>query len=321
MYNLKKIGWYLSDEGKLFVYKGNPRLEREINSDNNEAIFAFIKAFKRPMSEAELQQSLPQLSRQEFADIFAYFKENKWLYKLPDNFDLLDQRIKNFADCYPGITYTDYIEKVADLGILILGLGTGGSYLLDILTKLGFRNFTIVDGDQVERKNLRAQNYEFSDLGKFKATVQSQKYQDKFPGIQLKVVNKQINSFADLDSKVNLNEIDYFINCADDFDLQMVLLEKLFDKYPKLKMFYGGYSFLIHSDTLITQANYQSLLKTALNQRNSLNIEKYISENSGSIFNGYLSAFFISKVIFNDLIGVENTSVVGDLCTDEYLFR
>lgn len=66
---------------------------------------------------------------------------------------------------------------------------------------------------------------------------------------------------------MDLKEIDYFINCADDFNLQKSILNNIFSDYPNLQMTYGGYSFLLHSDTLITQNNYQQSLKRALNKK------------------------------------------------------
>lgn len=50
-------------------------------------------------------------------------------------------------------------------------------------------------------------------------------------------------------------------------------------------------------------------------------IENYISENSGSIFNGFLSAFAISKMIFNNILGKSNTRFVGNFLLDNYKFE
>ena len=274
------------------------------------------------MTKANLKMKLKKLNNQEFEDIFNYFENKKWVYKLPYSFDVIDQRIKNFVDCYPNITYTDYLKKIDKITVLILGLGTGGSYLIDILSKLGISKFIIIDGDTVERKNLRAQNYVLEDIGKYKGQVLKYNYENNFPKMNIDFINKRINSYDELESYVDLNKVSYFINCADDFELQISIVDSLFKKYPDIQMFYGGYSFLIHSDTLITKYNYKELMNTALKQKKSIERSNYISENAGSIFNGYLSAYIISKLIFNSVILNKNyNTVVGNLYDDEYLFR
>lgn len=52
--------------------------------------------------------------------------------------------------------------------ILIIGVGTATSYVLEILSKLGIKKFTLIDGDQVEKRNLEAQNYSNDDIGNYK---------------------------------------------------------------------------------------------------------------------------------------------------------
>lgn len=80
------------------------------------------------------------------------FLLNKIGYIAPIIISKLEIRLKNFVDCIPGQTYPKYRKIVNEKKILILGLGTGGSYLLEVLIKLGFKNFILVDGDIVEEK-------------------------------------------------------------------------------------------------------------------------------------------------------------------------
>lgn len=77
----------------------------------------------------------------------------------------------------------------------------------------------------------------------------------------------------------------------------------------------------MHSDTLIDKSNYRSLMNKAKEEKRSINPQNYISVNSGSIFNGYLSAFAISKMIFKDcILNKTNKVFVGDLYRDLYQF-
>lgn len=317
MFNLKQIGWYLDKNNKLFVYKGNQFLEEEIITEANEKVYRFIKSFNEPM-QSSLRSRCSFLTSKEFEDIFQYFCNKKWIYKLDYQINESELRLSRFVDSIPGLTYPVYKSKVKDIKLLILGAGTGGSYLLEVLIKLGFHNFTIIDNDKVEEKNIGAQNYSSDQIGRYKVDVLSEKYGKL---AQIKTIKKHISSYEQLNSMVELNEFQYFINCADDFILQISLMKKLFFDFPKIKMTYGGYSFLLHSDTLITKDNYKILMKRANDERNSMILENYISENSGSIFNGFLSAFAISKMIFNDLLGKENKRFIGNFLNDTYIFE
>ncbi|MHC9533291.1 ThiF family adenylyltransferase [Dellaglioa sp. L3N] len=318
MYYLKKIGWYLDYEDRLFMYKGNPKLEKELKTSSSKKIFSFIKSLANPVPENELRSLNGSLSDNEFKEILLFFMKQKWVYS-SKKISNLELRLKNFVDCIPGQTFPEYKSTVKKKNILILGVGTGGSYLLEVLTKLGFENFVLIDGDTVEEKNIAAQNYSKEDCGTYKAIVQQQKYFDS--NISVKIITQSINSYAQLKKDVDFENIDFFINCADDFNLQEEILNNIFLDYPKLKMTYGGYSFLLHSDTLITKSNYQKLLKRALSEKNATNLDTYISENSGSIFNGFLSAYIIPKIIFNDIVRLpEQETFIADLFNDKYVF-
>ena len=70
------------------------------------------------------------------------------------------------------------------MNILVIGCGGIGSYFLRELSQLVLNNVDgtkrvavkVVDGDEVEEKNLRYQNFEIEDLAKPKAEVISERY-------------------------------------------------------------------------------------------------------------------------------------------------
>lgn len=45
MYYLKKIGWYLDQENHLFMYKGNPKLEKELKASNTKKYLILLEAY------------------------------------------------------------------------------------------------------------------------------------------------------------------------------------------------------------------------------------------------------------------------------------
>lgn len=104
--------------------------------------------------KSSLRSRCSFLTSKEFEDIFQYFCNKKWIYKLDYQINESELRLSRFVDSIPGLTYPVYKSKVKDIKLLILGAGTGGSYLLEVLIKLGFHNFTIIDNDKVEEKIL-----------------------------------------------------------------------------------------------------------------------------------------------------------------------
>lgn len=264
LYKLKKIGWYLSKDNSLYIYEGNNFMRQEIVSDNPQKIYEFIKAFDKPMYKETLRKKLSQLNDNEFDSIFNFFLDRKWVYGIEKPFPEEQTRMVNLIDSFPGFIFPQYIKKISNVKILLLGLGTAGSYVLEALTKLGFIDFILIDGDIVERKNLIAQNYSFEDIGKFKTDVIKKKYSRT--GINISTFNKEIKSYSDLEKNVNLKEINYFINCADDFPLLMDMLGNILLDYPNIKIISSGYSFLVHWSAFIDKVNYKEFIDLAKRQ-------------------------------------------------------
>ena len=57
-----------------------------------------------------------------------------------------------FVNTFPQKFYQDYEIKVSEQRIIIIGLGTAGSYLVEVLGKLKFNHFVLIDGDCVKKK-------------------------------------------------------------------------------------------------------------------------------------------------------------------------
>lgn len=111
MYYLKKIGWYLDYEDRLFMYKGNPKLEKELKTSSSKKIFSFIKSLANPVPENELRSLNGALSDNEFKEILLFFMKQKWVYS-SKKISNLELRLKNFVDCIPGQTFPEYKSTV-----------------------------------------------------------------------------------------------------------------------------------------------------------------------------------------------------------------
>lgn len=97
------------------------------------------------------------------------------------------------------------IERDYRYNIIIIGVGGTGSHLISFLSQLIGNNkvfkakhsIVLVDGDEVEAKNLRTQKFLQSDVGKIKSEVLSDRYSTVF-GLDISYVDEYINSEKDV---------------------------------------------------------------------------------------------------------------------------
>jgi molybdopterin-synthase adenylyltransferase len=95
-------------------------------------------------------------------------------------------------------------DKLLDSKVVLLGLGGGGSTILQLLVGLGVNNITAVDYDVVEQSNLNRQFlYRNRDIGKLKTQVASEFVAEINPNAKHEFINKKINCYLDLVPIIN----------------------------------------------------------------------------------------------------------------------
>ena len=315
-YQLKaELYWRLSNKDTLHLYATNANLIRRIDTENPQKLFSFLQFLSEWRTEAEIL-GYAHLDENDIAEIMKYLKQQNYLHlnnPIPDYMS----RINSFITCFPTKNLSDYLDKLNTTQVLIIGLGTAGSYQLDLLSKIGIKNFILIDGDKVEEKNLGAQNFFYDDVGKYKASVLKSRYHSKF--IHIQAINRQVDSYKQLTRLVDLSKVNYLINCADDSKLCLDILTNLFTEKNDIQLFINGYSILQQISIKICQKKYLEItnqLKTSLNnEKDTLNI----SCNSGSVYNAYFSALSIGKMIADDLFQLSDKNyAIGDFYTNQY---
>lgn len=296
----KELFWNL-DNNKLSVYFTNLYLKKDIQASDTIGLFSFLKFLEKPRTLDEIYR-YTELSTQEIKDILSYLTDNKYTYET-NGITEYEQRIKSFVQSFPKLNYSDYKNDICKQNILIIGLGTAGSYLLESLTKIGLINFTIIDNDTVEEKNILAQNYSLSDIGKKKVDVLYKKYSDIS---KIKKHDIFIRDYQHLDNLLNLSDYTYIINCADDLKLNHDIISNIFNSYPSIKLLANSYAVTQQMTFLLNKSNYQKYLEEK-KENSILTIENSIIENSGSIFNSLFMSLSISKIIFDSINNIEYT--------------
>ncbi|MBS1816990.1 MAG: ThiF family adenylyltransferase [Acidobacteria bacterium] len=107
--------------------------------------------------------------------------------------------------------------------VLVVGLGSGGSYVTNVLCRAGVGEFVLVDGDSVEPENLARTTYEAADIGQSKAVALKGQLHRIRPAARVSALDHEIQSLG-VDSLFALvKSVDLVLALTDDPHAQSVL--------------------------------------------------------------------------------------------------
>ncbi len=117
----------------------------------------------------------------------------------------------------------DGLIKLQNCNVLVVGIGGVGGYAVEILTRSGIGNFTIVDGDAVDITNINRQIIAtHSTIGKPKVQVMADRMKDINPNVNVRALNLRFNSgSADL---IFDRYYDYVIDAIDSVSDKLLLI-------------------------------------------------------------------------------------------------
>ena len=127
--------------------------------------------------------------------------------------------------------------------ILILGVGSTGSFIALTLAKMGFNDITILDFDKIEKHNIPNQFYRINDIDKLKVNALKDIIKS-FSNTNVKIENVKIDKNYNFD--LDLNSIVVF--CFDNMPIRKLVYNKIKD-YP-IKLIdtrMGGEGYQIYS--------------------------------------------------------------------------
>lgn len=143
-------------------------------------------------------------------------------------------------------------EKMKECHILIAGCGLG-SVIAECALRLGFVNFTIVDGDKVELSNLNRQNYTREDIGQDKVEALYNRLVGINPDAKINTIPKfltpkNISETINKEYSIAINTIDFTS------DMPFLFDEKCFELgipvlHP-LNLGWGASLFVIGNESL-----------------------------------------------------------------------
>lgn len=183
----------------------------------------FLKIFdlvKEPIQYNDLVHKLVDFTnyaKEDIENTIDYLIEEKFI----SNFEDINTILKDDYLSREKLYFYMLNDKVIDVddsilnkNILILGVGGIGSTAIELLSRAGFKNFTIVDYDKVEKSNLiRQLSYTNNDIGKVKVDVIYEKLTNINSDIVINKVNKKIETKEDIIEEVRNSD---FVLCTID---------------------------------------------------------------------------------------------------------
>jgi len=108
------------------------------------------------------------------------------------------------------------------LKIMVVGVGTIGSFLSLGLNKMGFRNMILVDDDTVEPHNIATQLYFLNDIGKLKS-----KSLDNY------LEMGEVTTYATRVKTYNIIDADVVFVCVDSIEQRKIIFNAILETYKR----------------------------------------------------------------------------------------
>ena len=232
--------FYVDKENKLIRMGNFKDTAKEIEFEDDSLIILFNNVLN-PISKEDLINKTMKdtgLSKEDINGAIEYLLEEKFIINYDDYEKLLNSDL-NRQNMYFSMCSDEFKEWNIDIQprILVLGLGGVGSNVSLLLSRAGFKKFTFVDCDVVEKSNLiRQLPYSYSDIGKNKTDVLSKLLSNEENTID--TYNKKILNESDIEDKiVNFD----FVICTLDKPSRIIrrIINKLCIKHNKPVIFSG----------------------------------------------------------------------------------
>lgn len=205
-------------------------------------------------------------------------------------------RALNFFNNISPLSSRYYIQdKFQNYTIAIIGLGTLGTSLLQYFIQLGVKNFVLIDGDKVEKKNISHQRfYSIVDVGKSKVNVLKKKLPNICEKINVVTFNKYLsenNLFSNIiDKKPNA------VFCAFD-NASSGILKDIFDYCHEKSIipYIAGY----RRESVTAQLLSIRSIKNLITENDQYDV---IKENSGVGYLGDMAAILLIRLWLQSIV-------------------
>ncbi|MBS7814175.1 ThiF family adenylyltransferase [Wohlfahrtiimonas chitiniclastica] len=255
-------------------------------------IIEFLHFFDGTKLTEEIIAIFPQYPRDDLIKLVHYLygqyilirEDRVYSEYMMENHYRLINTLEDF--CHSTTEVVDKINKINNSKVMIIGLGSVGSYIAVYLAKLGVSNFILVDNDVVDLSNLHRQYYFEDQIGMLKTEALSQELKSISNKINVQKINENLSNdlFVQYSESVS---VDLIINCADepsvDYTSELVATFAMKHKIPHI--IGGGYNLhltLIGQTIIPFETACFNCFKSKLDEINTpelVNVKKLHREN------------------------------------------
>ncbi|RDD52238.1 ThiF family adenylyltransferase, partial [Nanoarchaeota archaeon NZ13-N] len=108
-------------------------------------------------------------------------------------------------------------DEISKKEVLVVGIGGIGSWIVEMLARMGVKKIGVLDYDRVEIHNLTRQNYREKDVGSLKVDTLEERVRE----INSKVMVEKFNEIK----LEYFKKFDLFFDCVDNIDTKYLLNE------------------------------------------------------------------------------------------------
>lgn len=156
------------------------------------------------------------------------------------------RRVLNFlADYFSSSELEEQFIRLTNTAVVVLGAGAVGSWVAVQLAQTGFKKFTLVDNDTVERSNLNRSLFSESDIGKLKTDALTKKLQSISTEILIDVQSSFITAPRHLKALLQQRSGQTIVvNCADSpsVDVTSAIVDSACKELRMPYVIAGGYN-------------------------------------------------------------------------------
>lgn len=128
---------------------------------------------------------------------------------------------------------TEYLDKIKNIKVLIVGIGGVGGYTFESLVRSGVEDITIIDGDVIESSNLNRQIISNStNIGNKKVIEAKKRALEINPNINI----NDLFMFLDKDNinLVSFKDYDYIVDTCDTVNTKLLLISEAIKNNVKI---------------------------------------------------------------------------------------
>ncbi len=236
------------------------------------------------------------VSEDEKEEIDGFLVEQGMVYL--EEKSVRNTRLANFlGNVVPSSVYGESNELFCSKTVLVVGLGTVGSALVDDLLQFGVRNYILIDNDKVEESNIAHQrNYTWEDIGRYKSDVIEERIKKVDSECKIKSEHIFVYKIEDILNVVKEEDIDAVFWCIDQYDSKLLQEVYKWSNANKLKVYMAGYitgGYVAAS--LLTRQVFEEM------KEDEKNSAYRISSNSGIGILGDISAALMVRLWIQDV--------------------